>query len=208
MVDLANIFVVGLSRDGDSEAVGARTLREAPEDFALARLSMGGYVAQEIMHQAPEWVTRMALLDTSALADTPMQRQQPSGFIEQTQEGNFKGVTSRLLPMLIHKDRLGDMEMSSKIMTMAKNIGKEAFIHQQLLIVCRKDSFDVLVCVSCPTVVICGRQDNLTPLGQHQAMTDAIFGAVLIAIEESGHLSPIEEPHVSAACASGYRYKK
>jgi len=200
LADLANITVADLTRDDNIEAMAARALSEAPESFALAGLSMGGYVAQEIMRQAPERVTRLALLDTSALADSPEQRERRSGFIGQTQEGKFKGVTSRLLPMLIHEDRLEDTELTEKIMAMAKNIGKEGFIRQQNTIMSRKDGFDVLARVSCPTVVICGRQDNLTPLAQHQAMVDAIPGAILIAIEDSGHLSPIEQPHaVSAA---------
>jgi pimeloyl-ACP methyl ester carboxylesterase len=81
LVDLANISVVDLRRDNNTEAVGARTLSETPNRFALAGLSMGGYGAQEIMRQAPKGVTRFALHDTSDLADTPKQCQQHSGFI-------------------------------------------------------------------------------------------------------------------------------
>ena len=200
LVDLADISIAGLTRDDEIEAMAARTPSEAPESFALAGLSMGGYVAQEIMRQAPERVTRLALLDTSALADSAEQRERRTSFIGQTQKGKFKSVTSCLLPMFIHENRLDDAELTGKIMTMAVNIGKEAFIRQQHAIMNRKDGFDVLACVSCPTVVICGRQDNLTPLAQHQAMVDAIPDAILVAIEDSGHLSPIEQPHaVSAA---------
>jgi pimeloyl-ACP methyl ester carboxylesterase len=85
-------------------------------------------------------------------------------------------------------------------MTIAINIGKEAVICEKLMIMSRKNSFDFLSRVSCPTVVICDRQDNLTPLAQHQAMADAIPNAILLAIQDSVNLSPIEQPHaVSAA---------
>jgi pimeloyl-ACP methyl ester carboxylesterase len=102
--------------------------------------------------------------------------------------------------MLIHKNRLGDTKLSGKIMTIAKNIGKKAFIREKLMTMSRKNSFDFLSRASCPTVVICGCQDNLTPLAQHQAKADAIPNAILLAIQDSVHLSPIEQPHaVSAA---------
>jgi pimeloyl-ACP methyl ester carboxylesterase len=112
----------------------------------------------------------------------------------------------RLLPKLIHKDRLGDTELKDKTMTMAKNIEKEALIRQQLTIMSRKDSFDVLARVFCLTVVICGRQNYLTPLAQHQTMVDAMLGANLIAIKDSRHLSPIEQPH-AVSTALRYRLK-
>jgi len=200
LADLADITVADLTRDDTIEAMAARTLEEAPETFALAGLSMGGYVAQEILRQAPERVTRLALVDTSALADSDEQRARRTGFIGQTLEGKFKGVTSRLLPMLIHKDRLDDADLTGKIMAMAEHVGKDAFIRQQHTIMSRKDGFDVLSRVKCPVVVICGRQDILTPVEQHIAMVDANTDAALIVIEDCGHLAPLEQPHaVSAA---------
>lgn len=198
--DLAEISVADLTRDDDIRQMAARVLRESPEKFALAGLSMGGYVAQEILRQAPDRVTRLALIDTSALADSDEQRERRTNFIKQTQEGHFRGVTKRLLPLLIHEDRLTDEELTGKVMTMAENVGKDAFIRQQHAIMSRQDGFDVLARVSCPSVVICGRQDGLTPVGQHEAIADAIPDSALVVIEDCGHLAPLEQPHaVSAA---------
>ncbi len=200
LADIADISVAGLTREDNIEAMAARALSEAPDTFALAGLSMGGYVAQEIMRQAPQRVLRLALLDTSALADSDEQRKRRAGFIGEAQEGKLKAVTARLLPMLIHQDRLDDAELTGTIMAMAENIGQEAFIRQQRTIMSRKDGFDVLSRVNCPTVVICGRQDNLTPPEQHQAMVEAVPGAALVMIEDCGHLSTLERPYaVSAA---------
>ncbi len=200
LADIADISVADLTREDNIEAMAARALSEAPDTFALAGLSMGGYVAQEIMRQAPQRVLRLALLDTSALADSDEQRKRRAGFIGEAQEGKLKAVTARLLPMLIHQDRLDDAELTGTIMAMAENIGQEAFIRQQRTIMSRKDGFDVLSRVNCPTVVICGRQDNLTPPEQHQAMVEAVPGAALVMIEDCGHLSTLERPYaVSAA---------
>jgi len=199
LADIADISVADLTRDESIEAMAATALSEAPDTFALAGLSMGGYVAQEIMRQAPQRVLRLALLDTSALPDSDEQRKRRTGFIGEVQEGKFKGVTARLLPMLIHQNRLDDKELTGTIMAMTENIGQEAFIRQQHTIMSRKDGFDVLSRVTCPTVVICGRQDNLTPPAQHQAMVDVIPGAAFVVIEDCGHLAPLERPYAVSA---------
>lgn len=198
--DLADITVADLTSDETIEDAAARVLSEAPETFALAGLSMGGYVAQEIMRQAPQRVSRLALVDTSALADSDEQRERRTGFIGRVQEGGFEEVKNILLPLLIHEDGLEDKSLTDKVMSMADNIGQDAFIRQQRVIMSRKDGFDVLARVDCPAVIICGRQDSLTPVALHEAMADAIAGAALVVIEDSGHLAPLEQPHaVSAA---------
>src|SRR5215470_16575930 len=99
---LVEPLLIDLTRDDSLADMARRALSEAPPSFALAGLSMGGYVAQEIMRQVPERVTQLALLDTSARADTPEQTSRRRGLIELSEKGEFKGVTPRLLPLLIH----------------------------------------------------------------------------------------------------------
>ena len=197
----AAAFTIGDFTDDDSiEAMARSVLIEAPESFALAGLSMGGYVALEIMRQAPERVTRLALLDTSARADTPEQTVHRGGLLELVQMGEFKGVTPRLLPLLIHPDRLDDEALTGTIMAMAERIGKEAYLRHQNAILKRVDSRPYLPAIGCPTLVLCGRQDVLAPLDAHQEMADAIPRASLVVVEDCGHLATLEQPHaVSAA---------
>jgi len=200
LTDLADISVADLTRDDSIEAMAARVLADAPARFSLAGLSMGGYVAQEVMRQAPERVERLALIDTSADADSPEQKERRLGFINQVNLGAFKGVTSRLLPLLIHEDRLTDDVLTTRIMAMAEHVGKEAFLRQQTAIMNRKNGVDDLARLSCPVLVLCGRQDTLTTLDQHRAMAAATPGAVLVIVEDCGHLAPLERPYaVSAA---------
>src|SRR3546814_4656639 len=87
------------------EGLARGVLATAPHRFALAGLSMGGYVAQAIMRLAPERVERIALLDTSARADTPEQTARRHQFLDMSRIGRFRGVTDRLLPILIHEAR-------------------------------------------------------------------------------------------------------
>ncbi len=199
LADIADITVADMTQDDTIEGMAERVLAGAPETFALAGLSMGGYAAQEIMRQAPERVARLALLDTSANADTPEARKQRQGFITQLGLGSFRGVTEKLLPFLIHKNRLDDDALIAVIKASAQNVGPEAFTRQQQAIMARSDSRGDLKKIACPTLILCGREDALTPLNQHEEMAAAIPNASLVVIEDCGHLAPLERPRAVSA---------
>lgn len=194
------VIVADLARDDALVGMAARTLETAPPRFALAALSMGGYVALEILRQAPERVTRVALLDTSARPDSPETAARRRGLVELAARGRFRGVTPRLLPLLLHPDRLADAELTGTIMAMAERIGPEGYRRQQTAILGRADARGLLARVACPTLVLCGRQDAITPLDHSEEMAAAIPGARLVVLEECGHLSCLERPErVNAA---------
>jgi len=194
-------WVADHTRSDTMAAVAGDVLRDAPfERFALAGLSMGGYVALEIVRQAPGRVSHLALLDTGARADTPEQLARREGLIALATRGRFIGVTQALLPLLLHRDRLGDVKLVNTVRKMAENIGKDGFIRQERAIMSRVDSLPLLPTIACPTLVLCGRQDALTPVERHEEMAQAIPGASLYVIENCGHLSTLERPaEVSAA---------
>jgi len=198
--EIAESTVADLTHDDSIADMAARTLAGAPDRFALAGLSMGGYVAQEIMRQAPERVDRLALMDTAAAADDPETLERRKALIRQLSVGKFRGVTRRLLPLLVHADRLDDEDLVAIIQTSAEDIGPEAYVRQQSAILTRADGRGDLADIRCPTLVLCGRQDELIPLALHQEMVEAIPGATLVVIDDCGHLPPLEHPEaVSAA---------
>lgn len=199
--DIAEIAIGDMTRGTNAAELADALLADAPSDrFALAGLSMGGYLAQEIMRRAPERVTRLALLDTTATSDTPEQTQRRKDLIDLAQRGEFKGITPRLLPMFIHEDRLNDAELVGIVESMAANIGRDAFLRQQQVIMSRVDGHADLPNVACDTLLICGRQDVLTPLDKHEKMLALLPNARLLVIEECGHLSTLERPdEVNAA---------
>ncbi|MDE2029464.1 MAG: alpha/beta fold hydrolase [Alphaproteobacteria bacterium] len=192
--NMANYTVVDTTRHDDIRAIARDVLAAAPRRFALAGLSMGGYVALEIMRQAPERVTRLALLDTSARPDTEEQKHRRRLLLVMAQEGRFKGVTPRLLPMLIHPDHIHDVALTTIIMEMAERVGRDAFFNQQTAILNRTDSRPYLKDIACPTLVLGGRQDAITPPDIVQEIANGIKGARLSIIEECGHLSTLERP--------------
>jgi pimeloyl-ACP methyl ester carboxylesterase len=197
--DVADLTVADLTKDDNIKGMANRVLANAPNLFSLAGLSMGGYVAQEIMRIAPERVERLALLDTSANADTPDIKKKRLGFIAQLSIGEFRGITGKLLPYLIHSDRLNDETLVNTIKSSATNVGSVSFLRQQKAIMSRSDGMKDLKNIKCPTLVLCGRQDALTPLHWHEGIAQSIPNANLVIIEDCGHLAPLERPHAVSA---------
>ena len=195
LADIAQPWVADVTRDDSMNAMAERVLAEAPPGrFALAGLSMGGYVAQAIMRAAPERIERLALLDTSAMADTPAQSMRRRGLIELAEKGDFKGVTPRLLPLFVHPDRLSDKPLTDAVMAMTERVGKDAFLRQQRAIMGRPDNRPNLPKIQCPALVLCGRQDEMTPLAWSEQIASLIPGARLAVIEHCGHLTTMERP--------------
>jgi pimeloyl-ACP methyl ester carboxylesterase len=192
--DVADVVIADLTRDETMSDMASRTLETAPETFALAGLSMGGYVALEIMRMAPERVTHLALLDTGARADTPEQTMRRRDLIALADRGEFKAVSPRLLPLFVHEDRLADPRLIGEITAMAESVGKDAFLRQQKAIMGRPDSRPGLPKIGCPTLVICGRQDALTPIELSEEIAGLMPGADLVLIDDCGHLATMERP--------------
>ena len=199
LADIADVHI-GDTMSADSMAgMAEAVLAAAPERFALAGLSMGGYVSLEVMRQAPGRVTKLALLDTAAVADDAEKRKNRLELIKLAETGKFKGVTPRLLPLFLHPDRLADERLTGAVMEMAGRVGKDAFLRQQRAILGRIDSRPHLAAIQVPTLVLCGRQDGLTPLERHEEIAAAIPNARLSVIEDCGHLSTMERPAAATA---------
>lgn len=197
--DIADCVVADITGAESVDELADNVLASAPDSFALAGLSMGGYVAHAIMRRAPERVSRLALIDTSARPDTPEQLVRRGQLIDMSKYGKFRGVTDRLLPILIHAARLPETELTDEIKKMAELIGSDAFIRQQNAIMGRPDSRPQLAEYAVQTLVMCGRQDGLTPLEHHEEMAAAIPRSRLTVIEDCGHLSTMERPQAATA---------
>lgn len=186
------VSVADLTQADSIAGLAAGVLAGAPARFALAGLSMGGYVAFEILRRAPERVERVAFLDTQARPDTEEARQRRRDLIALARRGRFKGVTPRLLPSLLHPDHL--QALAATVTAMAERVGQDAFVRQQTAIMGRPDSRPGLGAIAVPTLVLCGDADALTPPALAQEIADGIPGAELVVVEPSGHLATLEQP--------------
>lgn len=199
LADMATVTVADLTLDDTMGGLAERVLAEAPSRFALAGLSMGGYVAMEIMRRAPERVERLALIDTTARPDMPEQTQRRKDAVALAQAGGFEKIMPSMLPLLVHPDHMALERIGGLAKDMALAVGAEAFARQQKAIMHRPDSRPALNRIACPALVMCGRDDGLTPLDRHQEMAGLIDGAALVVIEQCGHLSAIEQPQAVSA---------
>jgi len=182
------------SHDNLPDMVGS-FLSEAPRSFILAGLSMGGYIAFEILKQASERVARLILMDTNARADRQPQIEMREELIRRAETEDIRRIARELTPYLIHPDRLQDMDLCNRISDMAAEVGAEAFQRQQHALIRRPDSREFLPEISCPTLIICGAEDGLTPPKVHQEMANMIGGAQYHQIADCGHLSTMEHPN-------------
>lgn len=198
LADIAEPQLADVTLDDSIAAMAERVLAAAPPRFALAALSMGGYVAFEIMRRAPGRVSRLALLDTSASPDTPARAGERRAAIASLELGRFVGVTGRMLPQLVHRDHLAG-PVGQAVQAMALRVGGDAFVRQQRAILGRIDSRPGLGAIEVPTLVVVGAQDVLTPPADARAIHDGIAGSVLEVIEGCGHLPPMEVPGRTSA---------
>ncbi len=194
LADIADMTVGDLTQADTVQEMARGALAKAPPRFALAGLSMGGYVSFEIMRQAPDRVIRLALLDTSARPDTLERIKQRKELITMCDKGEFVGVTPRLLPSWVHPERMKDKAFVEAVTSMTRRVGREAFVRQQTAIMNRPDSRPDLPNIACPTLVLCGHEDQATPPDLHREIAADIPNARLAIIKECGHLSTMERP--------------
>jgi len=181
------------------EQIANAVVADAPPRFALAGLSMGGYVALEISRKHGERVERLALADTSARADTVEQTERRERLIALCHQGKFADVNELLFSVLVQPGRLNDEELKRRIVDMAERIGPEVFIRQQKAIMGRRDQLPNLADIECPSLVVCGEQDQITPLECSQEMAAKIEKSELAVIADCGHMSTMEQPERTSA---------
>ena len=189
-------------RDSEMAAIAARILADAPPRFALAGLSMGGYIAFAMLRQARDRIAKLALLDTSARPDTAEQSAGREKFIAMAEAGKLNDIVEALTPRFLHRKHQSNEALKRVVRDMAADTGAEAFVRQQRAIMSRPDSRPLLASIRCPTLIVVGDGDELTPPELAREICTGISGARLVVVPECGHLSTIEKPDaVNAALA-------
>jgi pimeloyl-ACP methyl ester carboxylesterase len=193
LADIAEIRVADLTLDDTVEAMAARVLADAPARFAVCGLSLGGYVAFEIVRRAAERVTHLGLMNTSARPDTVDRSAERERSVRAARVGTFKGVTAHFLPSILHPAHAADTRMAELVLAMTERVGRVAFEKQQNAAILRPDCRPLLPAIRCPTLVVGGKEDQITPpMLQIEIATD-IQDARLEILDPCGHLAPIEQ---------------
>jgi len=190
--------------DPDMAAIAKRILDNAPPRFALAGLSMGGYIAFAMLRQAPERIVKLALLDTSARADTPEQTAGRKTQIAMAQSGRYDEIPDLSIPRYLNAQHQRDERLTGIVREMIAETGPDAFVRQQTAIMMRLDSRPLLGSIHCSTLVLVGDSDVATPPKLNKEIADGIPGAKLTVIRDSGHLTTLEQPEAVNAALSGW----
>jgi pimeloyl-ACP methyl ester carboxylesterase len=192
------VTVANHIRDDNMGAIARRILAEAPPRFALAGHSMGGYIAFEIMRQAPERVAKLALINTQARPDTPEATARRRAQIARAESGEYRAILDELFLIFVHSSRRGDGALRKLVHEMGEDVGAEAFVRQQTAMIHRADSRPTLAGIKCPTLVLTGDEDNTIPNSLSKEMADGIHGAKLTILEHCGHLPQVEQTEATA----------
>jgi len=172
-------------------------LKSAPPQFALAGLSMGGIVAMEIMRHAPERVTHLGLMATNPKAEDPVVSANREHQKAQVRQGHLRAVLrDEMKPNYLTNSALKD-DILDLCMTMALDLGPEAFLTQSEALATRPDQQDNLKLVNVPSLILCGKEDRLCPLDRHVLLAQLIPGARLEVIDGAGHLPTLEQPEAT-----------
>ena len=177
------------------QGMAVKMLAEAPPKFALAGLSMGGIVAFEMYRQAPQRIDRLAVLDTNPSAElaerVAIRRRQSQHIADGGDLAEFTGA--ELLPKYAdnreHRTRL-----EALVLSMAKAAGAAEFVNQWRALEQRPDSWCTLRQITCPTLILCGVNDNLCSVELHREMAAEISGGQLQIIADAGHLCTLDAP--------------
>lgn len=170
----------------------------APDRFSVAGFSLGGYVAQEMLRQAPERIERLALMDTAIRVDSPekaTERQTLSRLASAS--GRFLGMGDRMMRAYLSPEHAANREMTERVRAMTQRLGLEVFLRQNAL--ARTDGEVVLRAFTRPILLLCGEVDGITPLAGHREMADLAWDAELVVAPGCGHLTPIEAPDLVSA---------
>jgi pimeloyl-ACP methyl ester carboxylesterase len=184
-------------RDHDSlGGMADELLARTPVRFTLIGLSLGGYIAFEIIRRQLQRLERLVLMDTTALMDHPARRAGRLADIAKVREGGIDALIPELPARWLHPAHVQRSELTDLMSAMARRIGARGQFNQQTAMLSRPDSHADLERVHIPTLLACGREDPVTPVHDHEAMAAHVPGARLEIIENCGHLSTIEQPEI------------
>lgn len=188
------VTIASTLEGGTIAGIATAILAVAPPRFALAGISMGGYICLEIMRQAPERISRLALLDTSARPDTSDQTAQRRALMAQASHENFEALLTQVYGAILHPAHQGDPVLRATNVRMGLTVGIEGMARQLEACIGRSDSRPSLPAITVPTLVLVGDSDPLTPPEHSREIAAAIPRARLVVVENCGHASTLEQP--------------
>lgn len=191
--DIASIHIISPTENTPDKMVET-ILKKAPETFALAGHSMGGWLCLEVMKAASSRISKLCLLNTTSRMDSEEKKNRRQQMILNAQTGKFQTVVEEIADLFVFNTAI-----KNNVKNMFLKAGKEAFIAQQESMIRRKESKSILPTISCPTLLIHAVQDKNFSLEEQRELASQIKESKLAIVEDSGHMSPMEVPQAITA---------
>lgn len=193
------VTVAPITQGERVEEIASNLLDHLPRRFALAGLSMGGIVAMEILRRAPDRVSRLALMDTNPLPETPQVAAGREPQIVAARAGRLLDVMrDEMKPNYLAPGPYRG-EVLELVMDMARALGPDVFVRQSRALQRRPDQQTTLRKSKIPALILCGVHDALCPVKRHEFMAELMPNAELVVIDDAGHLPTLERPHETTA---------
>lgn len=193
-----NSLIPDITFSTSMAGLAAGVLAQTEGPLELVGFSMGGYVTLEVMRHcmslAPDRVGKVAFVCTNACQDAPEMVERRERELVAIEMGEFKGVTARLMPSLVHPDHVNNQAITDLVVDMAKRLGRRGFLHQQSAIIGRHDQRPWMKQWNKPVLIISGAQDKRTPPYQQLEMAALFPHSKLATLDPCGHLAPLEQP--------------
>lgn len=195
--DVAIPQVIDVHHQDHLPDVADYVLSQVDGAFAVAGLSYGGIVAFELWRQAPERITKIALLNTNPHEASPQTREKQKRFVGMAHLGEFQEITTDFLKdVMLHPNHQKDTTLRKQVFEMAEHIGIQGFVNEVKAQLNRPSSMPTLPHITCPTLVLTGREDIVIPVHIHEQMADQLPHSRLVIVEQCGHLSTMEQPNI------------
>ncbi len=189
----ADIRIADITSQESTASMAAAVLAGAPQRFALAGFSLGGYIALEVLRIAASRITGLALVSSSARPENPEAVPGREKMIALAQK-DFPRMLAGMRPFMLAAANTGNADLNARLDDMMVAVGPATFMRQSRAVIGRADSRDLLAGISCPTLIACGREDRVTPPALSAEMASAIAGARLELIDNAAHMLPMEAP--------------
>ncbi|WP_428408985.1 alpha/beta fold hydrolase [Hyphococcus sp.] len=202
----ANVIVADYGDADSITGMAERALSAAPQRFALAGHSMGARVALEALRMAPGKVERLALLDTGIHAVKPAEHEKRMRLVNLARNEGMDALCEAWLPPMVHPKFRQDDGFLKPLREMVAGFTPARFAGQIQALLTRPDTMPALAAINCPVLVGVGRQDEWSPVDQHEDILARLNGDAKMAIfEEAGHMAPFEAPQsVNGALAEWF----
>jgi pimeloyl-ACP methyl ester carboxylesterase len=190
----AHVLVADFSQHDSLEAMARSALAMTEGSIIAIGHSMGARVAMEMVHLAPERIEKLALIDTGVDSRREGEEAKRQVLVDLAYAEGMGTLAERWLPPMLHVDRVEDQALLAPLKEMVMRATPEQHQRQIQALLNRPDLRSRLPDIACPTLVMVGRQDRWSPLAQHEEMAALIPKAELVVIEDSGHMTLLEQP--------------